>query len=381
MAPLAPPDASFKHPGVFEVPGGDYLVAVSVGWGRQAPGYPANEVITLQFETHKGLKSPVYGGGSGRMDVSSFSLRAPEGQQIIGLFGARGGNQGLLIRVGAYVAPAPSPGPQPEGAAPSMQFLSGSFWTGRQEGAAWKLVQGSGDREFVKRVTFSRRFDTPPQVVVGSSLLDVDQSKVTRAEVSARNATPEGFDLVLRTWGDSIVHSLGANWLALEPGRVGLSAGSFGTGFQVGAAWKLVQGMGEREYVKHVTFTRRFDTPPQVVVGSSLLDVDQSKNTRVEVTARNATPEGFDLVLRTWSDSIVNNLGANWLALEPGRVALSAGSFSTRRGQDAGWSLDQGSGEREYVKHVTFSRRFDTPPQVVVGSSLLDVDQSNTESG
>ena len=109
VAPLAPPDASFKHPGVFEVPGGDYLVAVSVGWGRQAPGYPANEVITLQFETHKGLKSPVYGGGSGRMDVSSFSLRAPEGQQIIGLFGARGGNQGLLIRVGAYVAPAPSP--------------------------------------------------------------------------------------------------------------------------------------------------------------------------------------------------------------------------------------------------------------------------------
>ncbi|MBV8308798.1 MAG: hypothetical protein JO344_00220, partial [Planctomycetaceae bacterium] len=125
--------------------------------------------------------------------------------------------------------------------------------------------------------------------------------------------------LVFRTWSDSIVYSLGANWLALEPGRVALSAGSLWTGRDEGAAWKLGQGMGEREYVKHVTFSKRFDTPPQVVVGSSFLDVDQSKNTRVEVSARDVTPEGFDLVLKTWSDSIVYSLGANWLALAPPR--------------------------------------------------------------
>ena len=119
--------------------------------------------------------------------------------------------------VPAPTVTAPATGAQPEGAAPSVQFLSGSFSTWRGQDAGWSLDQGIGDREYVKHVTFPRRFDTPPQVVVGTSLLDVDQSKNTRVEVSARNVTPEGFDLVLRTWFDSIVYSLGANWLALAP--------------------------------------------------------------------------------------------------------------------------------------------------------------------
>ncbi|MBV8612134.1 MAG: H-type lectin domain-containing protein, partial [Singulisphaera sp.] len=111
----------------------------------------------------------------------------------------------------------------------------------------------------------------------------------------------------------------GANWLALESGRVALSGESFGTARTEVAAWKLVQGMGEREYVKHVAFSKRFDALPQVVVGLSLLDVDQSKNTRVAISARDVTPEGFDLVLNTWSDTIIYGAGANWVALAPPR--------------------------------------------------------------
>ncbi|MBV8611957.1 MAG: hypothetical protein JO034_31510, partial [Singulisphaera sp.] len=258
----------------------------------------------------------------------------------------------------------------PEGAAPSVQFLSGSFSTWRGQDAGWSLDQGIGEREFVKHVAFSKRFDAPPQVVVELSGLDVDPRKVTRVEVSARNVTPEGFDLVFRTWSDSIVNSVGANWLALESGRVALSGESFGTARTEVAAWELVQGIGEREYVKHVTFSKRFDTPPQVVVGTSLLDVDQSKNTRVEVSARNVTPEGFDLVFRTWFDSIVYNLGANWLALEqahgetpaPPHEQFLSGSYTSWQGKDPKWKLTEGMGEREFVERIAFPQRFEPPP-------------------
>ena len=73
---------------------------------------------------------------------------------------------------------------------------------------------------------------------------------------------------------------------------------------------------GEREFVERIAFPKRFELPPQVAVGLTLLDVDQGKNTRVAVEARNVDPEGFDLVFRTWSDTILYGTGANWVALE-----------------------------------------------------------------
>lgn len=88
---------------VFDIPKGDSLAAIKVGWGAQAPGYPANEIITLQIETTNGLKSPVYGGTSGSAQVTEFSLRAPAGHELIGLFGGRGGRQNLIQRLGAFV--------------------------------------------------------------------------------------------------------------------------------------------------------------------------------------------------------------------------------------------------------------------------------------
>ncbi|MBK1987689.1 hypothetical protein A0J48_009095 [Sphaerospermopsis aphanizomenoides BCCUSP55] len=81
---------------------GDYLTKISGTWGRQAPGYPKEEIITIQFETKNGIKSPLFGGGSGNSEVEPFVLEAPEGQEIIGFFGSHGGPQNLLVRLGIY---------------------------------------------------------------------------------------------------------------------------------------------------------------------------------------------------------------------------------------------------------------------------------------
>ena len=67
-----------------------------------APGRPKKEIVTIQFETKKGVKSPVFGGKHGKQEVDPFVLEAPEGQEIIGFFGSYGGGQNLLVRLGIY---------------------------------------------------------------------------------------------------------------------------------------------------------------------------------------------------------------------------------------------------------------------------------------
>ncbi len=105
-APLVKPTVT-SETGFFEIPAGDHLVAVHVGHGRQYPGYPDNQVITVQYETRKGLKSPVYGGQSGSAQVTNYSLRAPDGHQIIGFFGASQDYQNIPVRIGVHLAPIP----------------------------------------------------------------------------------------------------------------------------------------------------------------------------------------------------------------------------------------------------------------------------------
>ncbi len=85
--------------GEFSIPAGDYLTKISGTWGMSAPGRPKQEIVTIQFETKKGVKSPVFGGKHGKQEVEPFVLEAPEGQEIISFFGSYGD---LLVRLGIY---------------------------------------------------------------------------------------------------------------------------------------------------------------------------------------------------------------------------------------------------------------------------------------
>ncbi len=98
----------------FSLEAGDYLTKISGSWGRQAPDYPKEEIITLQFHTHKGVSSKVFGGGSGKQQVEPFTLEAPEGQEIIGFFGSHGGRQDILTSLGIYLKPVEEIAPAPE---------------------------------------------------------------------------------------------------------------------------------------------------------------------------------------------------------------------------------------------------------------------------
>lgn len=74
---------------------------------------------------------------------------------------------------------------------------------------------GSGPRSVVRTVTFSARFHEPPTVMPTVAMWDIDQSSNQRGDISARNVTERGFDLVFKTWGDTRVARVRAAWMAI----------------------------------------------------------------------------------------------------------------------------------------------------------------------
>lgn len=78
----------------------------------------------------------------------------------------------------------------------------GTMWTGH------------GPRELRRDVLFSEPFLTEPVVQVCMSMWDMDQKTNQRADISAESVTPKGFSIVFRTWGDTRVARVRADWVA-----------------------------------------------------------------------------------------------------------------------------------------------------------------------
>lgn len=74
---------------------------------------------------------------------------------------------------------------------------------------------GNGPREKRHSVVFSEAFRVVPLVQVAISMWDMDGDTNQRADLKAEAITTKGFELVFRTWGDSRVARIRADWLAL----------------------------------------------------------------------------------------------------------------------------------------------------------------------
>lgn len=74
---------------------------------------------------------------------------------------------------------------------------------------------GEGKRESRHAITFREGFVEPPAVIVGLSMWDMDNGTNARADISAENVGNGGFDLVFRTWGDSRIARVRADWTAI----------------------------------------------------------------------------------------------------------------------------------------------------------------------
>ncbi|MGB5557486.1 MAG: H-type lectin domain-containing protein [Paracoccaceae bacterium] len=78
-----------------------------------------------------------------------------------------------------------------------------------------EMWTGHGPREMRKAIKFSEPYLDAPVLQVSMSMWDMDQKTNQRADISAEDVTPKGFSIVFRTWGDTRVARVRADWTAL----------------------------------------------------------------------------------------------------------------------------------------------------------------------
>ncbi|MEM9438629.1 MAG: H-type lectin domain-containing protein [Pseudomonadota bacterium] len=74
-------------------------------------------------------------------------------------------------------------------------------------------------------------------------------------------------------------------------------------------------GKGPRLARNHVRFSERFKSAPIVHVGLTMWDMDSEPNARMDIKAERVNEQGFDIVFRTWGDTRVARVRAQWTAL------------------------------------------------------------------
>jgi hypothetical protein len=74
-------------------------------------------------------------------------------------------------------------------------------------------------------------------------------------------------------------------------------------------------GDGPREARHPMLFSEQFREAPSVMVGFSMWDTSAEMNQRADIRAENVTIDGFDMVFRTWADSRVARVRADWIAI------------------------------------------------------------------
>lgn len=107
----------------------------------------------------------------------------------------------------------------------------------------------------------------------------------------------------------------GGTMLRMNSHSLGITQGSlilFSDYQDGGVMWT---GEGPRELRKIVEFEEPFKLPPVVQVSLSMWDIDQKHNGRMDISADMITEEGFVIVFRTWGDTRVARVRADWLAI------------------------------------------------------------------
>ncbi|WCR09535.1 H-type lectin domain-containing protein [Paracoccus stylophorae] len=80
------------------------------------------------------------------------------------------------------------------------------------DGEMWT---GEGPRVERRRVDFAAPFIAAPVVHVSIGMWDIGGDSNQRADISFDRITEDGFEIVFRTWGDTRVARIRAEWLAI----------------------------------------------------------------------------------------------------------------------------------------------------------------------
>ncbi|MEN8837268.1 MAG: H-type lectin domain-containing protein [Celeribacter marinus] len=100
----------------------------------------------------------------------------------------------------------------------------------------------------------------------------------------------------------------------IETHQLGIEQGSillFSDFQDDGEMWT---GTGPRHMRRVIEFDEPFLHAPSVTVSLSMLDIDQASNHRVDISADMITDDSFVIIFRTWGDTRVARVRADWMA-------------------------------------------------------------------
>jgi hypothetical protein len=220
----------------------------------------------------------------------------------------------------------------------------------------------------VKQVTFSPPHDTPPDVAVGLTELDISNAANIRISAFADRITSTDMSVHLDAWSNTSLYSAGCTWLEDRQAEFDdLQVGNFST--------KELHPWHEptKTNSKYIRFPRAFSSPPKVLVWLKSVDMAKNFNWRVEAyPSRDVSTTGFTININTWADSILYSADAAWIAYrEPAdRARVHSGAADTK--QYRPWSPAQlNNGGRIDFPADTFDR---LPKTLLLAVNRFDFD-------
>lgn len=154
----------------------------------------------------------------------------------------------------------------------------------------------------VRHIDFPRAWGSgPPRVVLWYRMIDLDSGKsYWHTETRVENVTAEGFDIFISAYGDSVIYSGTAVWLAHQQNREGLVSGTFST------TDIRIDRHPSLETQGHVELPAgAFHDPPKVYVALRGFKVSTDTNLRLKVNVSNVSATGFDWHIDGWADSLI----------------------------------------------------------------------------
>lgn len=146
-------------------------------------------------------------------------------------------------------------------------------------------------------------------MVVWLRAMELAKERNCRIRARAENVTTTGFDLVVESWGDTLLLSAIATWCAYPKGQDRVASGKVSSSDT--RRWFPPQAANEGK----VNFpSGAFDKVPKVYFALSELDMDSSANLRIKVSADKITAKGFNWHGNSRADSILYAVGADWIA-------------------------------------------------------------------
>jgi hypothetical protein len=167
---------------------------------------------------------------------------------------------------------------------------------------------------------FPRPFVDRPRLAHGLRQLDIANNANIRVSSTFHNLTKSSADCEIITWSDTTLGTAVADVFAIAPGELDILTGEY-----MRSLWKDPNAPAS----VRIDFERPFKTPPKVVVFLNCIDLERSRNWRVQATASDIDADGFTLYVGTYLDTIFYAARVGWIAYPEDREHIFSTSVST----------------------------------------------------